>query len=70
MKHLEEAREESSINSSRDSEDDVLAMQTDPDSPQGNNIDGNYFSKQNESVPDYKSNNNTMIIPVVGFVNP
>ena len=70
MKHLEEAREESSINSSREGEDDVLAMQTDPDSPQGNNIDGNYFSKQNESVPDYKSNNNTMIIPVVGFVNP
>lgn len=70
MKHLEEAREESSINSSREGEDDVLAMQTDPDSPQENNIDGNYFSKQHESVPDYKSNNNTMIIPVVGFVNP
>ena len=70
MKHLEEAREESSINSSREGEDDVLAMQTDPDSPQENNIDGNYFSKQHENVPDYKSNNNTMIIPVVGFVNP
>lgn len=70
MKHLEDAREGSSINSSREGEHDVLAMQTDPDSPQENNTDGNYFSKQHESVPDYKSNNKTMVIPVVGFVNP
>ena len=74
MKHLEEAKEESSVNSSRDGEDNTLAMQTDggsisPDNAQGISKARDYYRTQRESAPVAGSNNNTMtVIPAVGSV--
>lgn len=74
MKHLEEAKEESSLNSSREGEDNVLAMQTDGapslDPGQGTSKDGDSYADQRDNAPGTESNNNgMMVIPAVGFVS-
>lgn len=74
MKHLEDAKEEISVNSSRDGEVNTLEMQTDggqiiPDTAQDISKAGDYYRTQKESVPIAGSNNNTMtVIPAVGSV--
>lgn len=76
MKHLEEAKEEKSLNSSGEGEDDVLAMQTHsgvgagPGPAQEICKEGDYGTRQAEGVlATTESNNNAMVIPVVGIVN-
>lgn len=71
MKHLEEAKEEDSMNSSRDGTDTVLAMQLDGntglDTMQGHSSKDGYPGGSGSKT---ESNNNAMVvIPVVGLVH-
>jgi len=74
MKHLEEAKEEVSLNSSREGEDNALAMQADsnPTSPssarQACKVGGDY-ADQEENVHAMKPNKNIMAVnPAAGYV--